>query len=163
MRRSVRTLALTAVLAAGLVLVTAGQAVAVEAKVTGPLKKVCSKAWVGNSQQSEACAILWWDASTQQLSAHCTVEYGFSGVNTFVYHCELQQGKRKTFESTAAGVFPGATDTSTANQTYTFSTPGVAKTKHQYSVNFKFEPSLGAVTGPLVQLVTPWVGVKVAP
>jgi hypothetical protein len=145
---------LAAIVAAAGVLVASSQALA----ATGPIQKTCGKAWEGNSQQSEACVMLWWDESTQRVSARCTVEYGFFGVATYVYWCELQQRKGKTTETLEA-FFPGETDTSTANQVYTYSTPGVQPVlKDTYSANFASKPSLGSnSTGPEVQLATPFV------
>jgi IPT/TIG domain len=137
-------------------LVSAGQAAA----ASRPLKTTCVPAWTGNSSPSKACAILWWDESTHEVSARCTLEYGFAGVATDVSSCELQQRKGTTVEI-VAGVFPGNTDTTMANHTYTFNTPAAAPVlTDTYSVNLVEQPSLGDNnTGPQVTLATPFIHV----
>ena len=153
MRRTVCKLAV--VLAAGAMLVGSSQALA----ATGPLKTTCATAWEGNAAQSSACAVLWWDASTHQVSARCSVEYSFSGVQTEIFHCQLQQGKGQTFESAVAD-FGTIADTTTAGQTYTFSTEGVEpKEGHTYSVHFTFQPSQGNSTGPQRQVAISFIHV----
>jgi hypothetical protein len=143
-------------------LVGSNQALAVPPKPTGAVAEVCGEAWPGHSQPAKACAILWWNASTHELSAHCIVEYSYSGVTTNVHWCILQQskgrGKRRTVETVAA-IVPGNSDTSNADQTYTFSTAAVAWVKKDtYSVGFNFQPSEGTnATGPDVQLAMPFV------
>jgi hypothetical protein len=133
---------------------------------TGPLLKTCGEAWVGFGQPSEACAVLWWDASTKQISAQCTVEYSFSGVTTYERWCYLEAGKNnkpgKLEESTCYGC-EVATE---ANETYTWQTPGLVPTtkgKTTYSVVFRFIPRNGVNKeneGPEVGLRTPFLRVK---
>jgi|GEM_PF-6053758 hypothetical protein len=140
---------------AGGMLLVPGQAAA--ARATGVVKKKCGTAFMGDTQPSEACAILWYDASTRTVSARCTVEYSFGDVLTNIFACELQQGRKKSFESVAETVPAGDQDTFQFGQTYTFETANVAAAKHQWSAVFDFQPSFGGTqTGPEVVLTTPW-------
>jgi hypothetical protein len=152
-----RTVLLAAVLAAGAMLVTSSQALAIEARATGSLGKKCGTAWAGNNLISEACAILWWDASTHQVSTRCTVRYNFSGVTTDFIACELHRKHKTVIE--ASGISPGPEDTSVAGQTYTVAISGVEPIPgDSYSAHFEFQASQGGnATGPDTTYDTPFV------
>lgn len=127
---------------------------------TGPLTSKCQAAWVGNPQPSQACAIVWWNASTREVSTRCTVEYGFDGVTTDVFECGLEQGKGQTFETLLADYAPGVTDSSTGGQVYTYETNELKPLMgHTYATKFVFQPSLGFASGETVTIETPFAPV----
>lgn len=155
------------VVASGIVLAVAFLSMAASASAkkkptpTGPRQLNC-QTWVGSPYPSEACAFLWYDATTHQLSARLTLEYSSPGASTNIADVDIETRARTTPESVVAAISPGSVDTSMANQVYTFSTAEVALARrNEWRVKVSFQPSSGGTTGPVVTMETGWDKVKI--